>query len=296
MTIIEIIVSPLLALIIGILFLGISRKIMARIHWRYGPPLVQPVIDIIKLFSQRGISHGRMFDLGLVLSLAASIALILFLPLCGICPLRDSGGLLVILYLMLLGPLGIALSSGEAANPNVSIGVSRKLILALGYEVPLLLVILSVMTHYGTISITEIVYAQRDAVWSVVSWPLVLSGIAYILILPEVIGMRPFDFVTAPQEISSGPMAEYSGQFLAFAKIHHALSLFIGISLFTNLFLGGAGNPLAFFLKMLVVFVLCLMVNAALPRLRVEQAIRYLWRWPTLFAFAGLIVVMIIGR
>ena len=296
MTIIEIIVSPLLALIIGILFLGISRKIMARIHWRYGPPLVQPVIDIIKLFSQRGISHGRMFDLGLVLSLAASIALILFLPLGGICPLRDSGGLLVILYLMLLGPLGIALSSGEAANPNVSIGVSRKLILALGYEVPLLLVILSVMTHYGTISITEIVRAQRDAVWSVVSWPLVLSGIAYILILPAVIGMRPFDFVTAPQEISSGPMAEYSGQFLAFAKIHHALSLFIGISLFTNLFLGGAGNPLAFFLKMLVVFVLCLMVNAALPRLRVEQAIRYLWRWPTLFAFAGLIVVMIIGR
>jgi NADH-quinone oxidoreductase subunit H len=296
MTVIEIIVSPLLALVVGILFLGISRKIMARIHWRYGPPITQPVIDIIKLLSQKGISHGRMFDLGLILSLASSIVLILFLPLGSICPLSDSGGMLVILYLMLLGPLGIALSSGEAANPNASIGVSRKLILALGYEVPLLLVILSVMTHYGTISITEIVRAQQGAVWSVVSWPLLLSGIAYILILPAIIGIRPFDFVTAPQEISSGPMAEYSGQFLAFAKIHHALSLFIGISLFTNLFLGGAGNPLIFFLKMLVVFVLCLMVNAVLPRLRVEQAIGYLWRWPTLFAFVGLIVVMIIRR
>lgn len=296
MTVIEIIVSPLLALLIGILFLGISRKVMARIHWRYGPPLAQPVIDIIKLFSQRGISHGRMFDLGLVLSLTSVIVLILFLPLGTICPLQGSGGMLVILYLMLLGPLGIALSSGESANPNASIGVSRKLILALGYEVPFLLVILSVMTHYGTISIMEIVRLQQGAVWSVVSWPLLLSGIAYILILPAVIGIRPFDFVTAPQEISSGPMVEYSGQFLALAKIHHALSLFVGISLFTNLFLGGAGNPLTFFLKMLVVFMLCLMVNAAMPRLRVDQAIRYLWRWPTLFALGGLIAVMIIGR
>ncbi|MCK4823032.1 NADH-quinone oxidoreductase subunit H, partial [bacterium] len=50
---IGIIVSPILAFIIGIFFLGLSRKIMARIHWRYGPPLLQPVIDIIKLFSQK---------------------------------------------------------------------------------------------------------------------------------------------------------------------------------------------------------------------------------------------------
>lgn len=296
MTVIECIVSPLIALIVGVLFLGIARKVMARIHWRYGPPLAQPVIDIIKLLSQKGISHGRMFDLGLVLSMAGAVVLILFLPLGAFCPLHNAGGLLVILYLMLLSPLGIALSGGEAANPNASIGISRKLILALGYEVPLLLVVLSVMTHHGTISIVEIVRAQRTAAWSIVSWPLVLSGIAYVMILPAVIGIRPFDFVTAPQEISSGPMAEYSGQYLAFAKIHHALSLFIGIALFTDLFLGGAGDPLTFVLKMLVVFVLCLMVNAALPRLRVEQAIRYLWRWPTLFALAGLIAVMIIGR
>jgi NADH-quinone oxidoreductase subunit H len=296
MTVFEFILSPLLALIIGILFLGLARIIMARIHWRYGPPLAQPVIDIIKLFSQRGISHGRMFDLGLVLSLAGSIVLILFLPLGRICPMSGSGGLLVILYVMLLGPLGIALSGGEAANPNISIGVSRKLILALGYEVPFLLIVLSVMTHYKTISITEIVSIQQEAGWSFTSLPLLLSGIAYILILPAIMGIRPFDFVNAPQEISSGPMVEYGGQFLALAKIQHALVLFIGIALFTNLFLGGAGNPLTFFLKMLVVFILSLIVNASLPRLRIEQAIGYLWRWPTLFAFAGLIVVMIVGR
>ncbi|HUU39408.1 MAG TPA: NADH-quinone oxidoreductase subunit H, partial [Desulfatiglandales bacterium] len=53
---------------------------------------------------------------------------------------------------------------------------------------------------------------------------------------------------------------------------------------------------LIFFLKMLVVFVICIFINAVYPRLRIEQAVKYLWKWPTLFAFAGLVIVFIIRR
>jgi NADH-quinone oxidoreductase subunit H len=296
MPILEIILSPLLALIVGIFFLGLSRKIMARIHWRYGPPITQPLIDIIRLFSQRSVTHGRLFQLGIILSVAGSLVVVLFLPVGSICPLSGSGGMLVILYMMLLGPLGIALSGGEAANPNTSIGISRKLLLALGYEIPFLLILLSSMTYYQTISIVDIVNAQREMGWALFSSPLFLSGIAYVLILPAILGIRPFEIVKAAQEISSGPMVEYGGQFLALATIQHALSEFIGIALFVNLFLGGAGNPLIFFLKMLVVFILGLCVNAALPRLRIEQAITYLWRWPTLVALIGMVLVLITRR
>jgi len=289
--IIQIILSPLLAFIVGIFFLGLGRKIMARIHWRYGPPLLQPVIDIIKLFSQGSVSHGGIFNLGLILSLAGSIVVVLFIPFGGICPLKSSGGLLVILYLMLFAPLGMALSGGEGANPNISIGISRKLILSLGYEVPLLLILLAVMTHYRTISIVEVVKVQQGSGWALISLPLFLSGIAYFLILPAILGMRPFDMVQAPQEIASGPMVEYGGKYLALATIEHAFALFIGLSLFVNLFLGG-GNIIIFFLKMLAIFIAGLFVNAVFPRLRIEQAIRYLWRWPTLLAFVGLIITL----
>jgi len=304
--IIEIILSPLIALIIGIFFLGLARKIMARIHWRYGPPITQPVIDIVKLFSQRSISHGTIFDLGLILSLAGSFVVILFLPLGQMCPL-SSGGLLVILYLMLLAPLGIALSSGEAANPNSSIGISRKFLLALGYEVPLLLILLAVMTYYNTISLVEIVKIQSNTGWSFGSLPLLLSGIAYFLILPAILGIRPFEIAGAAQEISSGPNAEFGGKFLAFSTIQHALHEFIGISLFVNLFLGGWGlfgilEPIAntvwgvilgiiiFLIKMLMIFIIELFINAVFPRFRIEQAIKYLWKWPTVLAFVGLII------
>lgn len=293
MQVIEFILSPILALVVGIFFLGLSRKIMARFHWRYGPPITQPLIDIVRQLSQGGVTHGNVFKLGVILSLGASLITILFLPFGEMTPLSGSGGLLVVLYMMLLGPLGIALSGGEAANPNVSIGISRKLMLAMGYELPFLLVVLAVMTHYDTISVVEIMRAQRSTGWAIASSPLVLSGIAYLLILPAMLGMRPFDIVNAPQEIASGPMAEYGGTYLALETVAHALSLFIGISLFVNLLWGGGGNPFLFVLKMLIVFVLCVCTNAIFPRLRVEQAVRYLWRWPTLIAFAGLVLVVV---
>jgi NADH-quinone oxidoreductase subunit H len=296
MRILWFVLSPLVALAVGVFFLGLSRRIMARIHWRYGPPLYQPVIDIMRYFTQKSVSHGAVFELGIVLSVAGSLIVVLFLPFGGVCPMGNSGGMLVVLYLMLLAPLGLALSGGEAANPNASIGISRKFMLALGYEVPFLLIILAVMTRYDTISLVDIVSAQRETVSSFASFPLVLSGIAYLLILPAMLGVRPFEVVQAPQEISSGPIAEYGGPYLALATIQHALSEFIAISLFVNLLWGGASNVGVFFLKMLVVFVAVVFVNAAFPRLRVEQAVRYLWRWPTLVAFVALILVAVLGR
>ncbi len=292
--IVEMIVSPILAFVIGVFFLGLSRKIMARIHRRYGPPITQPIIDMIKLFYQKSVSHGILFDLGVVLSLTGSVVVILFIPFGGMCPLSGSGGLLAILYLMLLAPLGMALSGGEGANPNISIGISRKFILSLGYEVPFLFVILAIMTHYKTISIVEIVRAQQGLHWSIFSLPLLLSAIAYFIILPAILGIRPFDIVSAPQEIASGPMVEYGGKYLAFASIDHALHLFIGIALFVDLFLGGAREPITFFIKMLVVFIIGLFINAVFPRFRIEQAIKFLWKWPTFFAFLGLIVALVV--
>jgi len=286
-----IIVLPIIAFIIGVFFLGLARKVTARIHRRYGPPIYQPIIDIVKLVNQKSISHGKLFDIGIVLSLGGSIVLVLFIPFAGIAPLATSGDLLVIIYLMLLVPLGIALSGGEAANPNVSIGISRKMMLSLGYEVPFLFSILAVMTYYKTTSLIEIVKAQQNSSWAVVYLPL--PTIAYFMILPAMLGIRPFDIVSAPQEIASGPAVEYGGKYLALATVEQAFHTFIVIALFVNLFLGG-GNPFTFFIKMLVIFLLGLFINAVFPRFRIDQAIKYCWKWPAILALAGLIIARVI--
>ena len=293
MSIAQYILSPLIGLVVGIFFMGLFRVMTARIHWRYGPPLTQPVIDIIKLFLQKSVSHGVVFELGLLLSLAGSVVTLFFVPIGNICPLNVAGGLLVVLYLMLIAPMGIALSGGSGANPNISIGVSRKMLLALSYEVPFLLIVLTLMFHYRTISLVNLVQLQRASSWGIIALPL--AGISYFLILPAMLGIRPFEIAEAAQEIASGLKVEYSGKFLALYYIEHAFRRFIVIALFVNLFLGGAGEPFTFLLKMLIVFILGVFINAVFPRFRIEQAIRFNWTWPTIIALAGLVIAYIWG-
>jgi len=295
--VISMIVLPVIALVIAVFFLGLSRKITARIHRRHGPPLYQPLIDVVKLLTQKeNISHGTIFDLGIVLSVAGGLATILFIPAGGLHPLSSSGDFLVVLYLMLLSPLGLALAAGASENPNASIGVSRKFILALGYEVPFLLAALAVMVHFRTTSLVEIVSLQRESLlnWSVFTLPL--PALATFLVLPAMLSIRPFDFAGAPQEVASGPLVELGGKYLAFAAIQGALHTYIVLAIFVDLYLGGGANILTFFLKMLAVFFIGVCINGVMPRFRVKQALIYLWKWPAIIAFAGLVIVMWTSR
>ena len=286
--IVWLVLSPLIAFVVGVFFLGASRKITARIQRRYGPPIYQPVIDVVKLLTQESISHGVLFQLGVVLSVTGSILTVLLIPLGGICPLCSSGGLLLIIYLMLFAPLGMALGAGASANPNSSIGASRKMLLGLAYELPYLLVILAVMSHFKTVSIAQIVSQQQNGTWGALSMPL--AFIAAFLILPAMLGLRPFDMVTAPQEIASGPLTEYGGKYLALIAIQGALHLFIVIALFVDLFLGGGSNLATFLLKVFIIFVAGVVINAVLPRTKIEDAIKFCWKWPTGLAVASLIL------
>jgi len=295
----QMVLSPLIALTVGVIFLGLSRKIMARIHRRYGPPIYQPLIDILRMMTQRSISHGALFELGVVFALAGSLVTVMFIPLGGaaaagrlahplLCPLASSGGLLVVMYLMLLSPVALAIGAGASANPNASIGVSRKMLLALAYELPFLLIVLAVMSHYRTTSFREIILRQQQSGWGVFSVPL--SAVASLLVLPAMLGVRPFDLATAPQEISSGPMVEYGGGLLALLQLQKALHIFIVTALFVDLFLGGGLNVASFLLKVLLVFFAAELVSAVLPRVRVEQAIRYCWKWPTILALLQMFI------
>jgi len=86
---------------------------------------------------------------------------------------------------------------------------------------------------------------------------------------------------------------ELGGKYLAFAAIQGALHTYIVLSLFVDLFLGGGANILTFLAKVLAVFFVGTCINAVLPRVSVAQALRYLWKWPTLLALAGLAIAAV---
>jgi len=293
--ILTLIFTPILAFFVGIFLLGFKRKMVARIHRRYGPPLHQPLLDIIKLLSKKeNISHGVMFDLGPVMYLGAAILTVLFLPIPGFKQLTPFGDLIAFLYIMVIGSLGMALGAGESGNPNASIGISRALTLMLGYELPLIIAGNTLVVKYGTTDLYKFMTLQSGFHWNLFLLPL--TAIAGFIATYGAMGEHPFDVVVAPQEVATGPMVEYGGKHLGLLMIGMAISIYIETGFFVVLFLGGGANILTFILKQLGVIIVMTLFDTVFPRFRIENAVKYFWRWPTLIALVGLLIVYIGGK
>ncbi len=280
---------PLLAIVTGLLYMGIARKVIARIQRRYGPPVYQNFLDTLKLLTKRtAVSHGVVFDLGPIMALAGGLLTLLFLPIGGHALLSFQGDLIVVLYLVVIAPLGMALGAGDSANPNSAIGMARGLTLMLAYEVPFVLALLAVMAKYNTTTLMDIVRAQAGGWrhWNLFVLPL--SALVADLSLQGMMGKKPFDQPVAPHEIASGPMVEYGGKYLAMLQLYHAVAIFVETALFTLLFLGG--GPLWTFLpKTFVVFLVAVLIHAVAPRFRIGQALTFYWKWPVLLGLLGLV-------
>jgi len=116
----------------GLLLTALIQKIGARVGRRHGIPIYQNYIDLIKNYAIRSsITHGVMFYLGPVFRLAGGVGLLLFVPtIYGsemFSNLSFAGDLILALYFVFFGALGMALGAAESGHPHATIGVSRGL-------------------------------------------------------------------------------------------------------------------------------------------------------------------------
>ncbi len=278
------------AIFIGLLFLGIGRKLTARLQKRYGPPFYQSFIDVIKLLSRKSITHHFVMDMGSIMGFAGLVATALFVPFAGILPFESGGPLVVILYLMPIGYLGMAMGVAASGNPLATIGISRALFLMLGYEIPFAAVLLGFITKYGTSSLMQISIMQSGGIlnWHIFTMPL--GFLAFETAFQAMLAEKPFDAMIAPAEIGSGPMVELSGKFLGFAFLQHAVGITIEAALMVNLFLGGASGVLEFIVKMLIAYLLAMLINGIYARYRVEEGVKFLWLYAGGLGVAQIII------
>jgi NADH-quinone oxidoreductase subunit H len=281
------------AMVIGLLFMGIGRKVTARLQRRYGPPFWQSYIDVIKCFARESISHHFIMDLGSMMGLAGLVAAAMFVPVAGLLPFPSGGPLIVILYLMPIGYLGMAMGVSASGNPLASIGIGRALTLMVGYEVPFAIIMLGMVATFDTTSLSFLHNVQQGglASWNVVSMPF--GFVASLLVLQAMLAEKPFDAMIAPAEIASGPMVELGGKFLGLAFLQHAVAIFIETGLVVNLFLGGGVTVWDFLLKQLLLYLLAMAANGIYARYRIEQATRFLWISAGTLAFVQLIINMV---
>ncbi len=287
----ELLLMPLIAFVVGLLMILMMRKISARLQRRIGPPFLQPIYDIVKLYGKNTqITHGLVHDIGLIMAVGGYIAAEILLPVPWMDGIADKGGIITLSYFLMIPSLGLALGVGQCANPNGSIGISRALTAMLAYDVPFIIVVFGVATHYQSTSLVGMIEYQQAHQWGIFEMPLLAA--AGLFTLQGMMGKQPFEIYVAPAEIATGPMVEMSGKYMGGLFVMQTFQLYTAGVLYTSLFLGGGANWFEFLVKIFLVVAIPMSIAFMFPRYRTEDMVRIMWKWPVMAALIGIAFVL----
>jgi formate hydrogenlyase subunit 4 len=235
--------------VIAVLFSGLQRKILARMHNRAGPSILQTFFDLIKLFSKKRTPYQNpVFNIVPVISAITGFVILLFVSaaLLGVrSPFSFDYDFIVVGYLFILLDTFYIFGAVASRSPFAIHSSMRELLLMLGYELSFLMVISVFFAKTGILSMAEFLPEMAFMQLPVASILLVLVGFVIIRI-------TPFDVVNAEAEISAGFFAEYYGRDLALLEIAEfskdlAFWLMAGMLMFGKIYAIPAAFGFAFF-------------------------------------------------
>ncbi len=284
----------------GLLVGWVDRKITARLQWRIGPPWYQNFVDIMKLFYKEtlvpeGASKWVFFSMPLISMAGATLVSTILLVSNGPAHGGFIGDLIVVVYLLVIPSIALMLGGFASGNPLASLGSSREMKLVLAYELPFLLALFVVIMKTGyTIRLGQIIAWQDAHSFVIASASGAISFFVMIFSIQAKLGFIPFDMAEAETEIVSGPYIEYSGRALAMFKIAKAILFFAMPILLITLYLGGikftVDGMLWNVLEYLLILLIVIVIKNTNPRVRIDQAMRFFWRLPTLLAILAVVL------
>jgi NADH-quinone oxidoreductase subunit H len=283
----------------GLLFSWIDRKVTARLQWRAGPPILQPLYDLVKLLGKEVLipksANRGTFVFAPLIGLAGVTLSASILWLANIFGLSFAGDIIVIAYLLLLPSLSMMLGGLSSGNPLAVTGARREMKLVIGYELPFVLALLTMIAKNG-FSLTISSFTGSVGIASVSG---ALAFVVVLLCVQAKLGLPPFDIAEAETEIMEGPYIEYSGALFGVYKLTQAMS-FVALPVFmATLFLGGLRfvglDILWSILKILLVLVLVIVIKNTNPRVRIDQAMTFNWWFLAPLGVVSL-VLCLIGR
>ncbi len=284
----------LLTAVIGFLASWFDRKLTARLQYRIGPPLLQPVYDFLKLLEKETLipnaSSRITFVSAPVVGLISAITVSAILWASNIDPQKSFiGDLIVVIYLFLVPSISIVLGGFASGNPLASLGASREMKLLLSYELPFILAILvAVIKSDFSLRLGEILLAQAKNGMVAVSWSGGLAMLIAVICMQGKLALVPFDTPEAETEIAHGVMIEYSGALLAAYQLMKNMMLFALPFFIIIVYLGGLkvkGLPLLYGVLEYVGLVAFLtLIRNTNPRFRTEQVLKFFWGPVTILA------------
>ena len=289
--------------VVGMIASYIDRKVTARVQWRVGPPILQPLYDIVKLMYKeivipRGCSKFTFLFaplLGLVsVSLVSTILWTSLLNL----KAGFTGDLIVVLYLLMMPSIGVILGGFASHNPIASLGASREMKLMLADELPFLLAVLVPVIQSGvTIKLGEVIAYQNTYGPVAGSVSGVLALIVAVIAMQAKLTLVPFDLPEAETELMGGVFVEYSGPPLGMFLLTRMMMLFTVPMLLVSLFLGGVyfhgWQIIVSILKYVLFLVLIVLIRNTNPRVRIDQALRFFWGPMTILGILAVVLALL---
>jgi NADH-quinone oxidoreductase subunit H len=294
-----------------------ERKLLGRFQARYGPnragPLgyLQPLADVGKLiFKEDFVPSGAnriLFQLAPMISVFAAVAAVAVIPFGD--PIEVFGhevalvgadldiGVLFLFALSGLGFYGLILGGWASGNKYSLLGAARTAAQLVSYEVAMGLSVIGVVMLSQSLSLVDIVDAQRDTAWYILFQPL---GFAIFLIAAVAETNRaPFDLPEAESELVAGYHTEYAGLKFAMFFLAEYINMIIISALGATLFLGGFAGPwlpgaVWLAIKIAALLFLFIWLRATLPRLRYDRLMKLGWKVLLPLATLNLVVTAIV--
>jgi len=290
-----------------------ERKVLGRMMDRRGTQVglkgfLQCVADGLKTFMKENVVPKKvdkmtyMWTVSLVIGTSVLIACMI--------PLSDrwfvvsyDTGLLIIMALFALAPFFILVSGWAQNNKYSLIGGMRAAELMISYEIPMLILIGTVILMAGSFNISDIVHAQYDTVWYFI--PQVIGMITFFWCSIAESERVPFDLAEAEAELVEGWQTEYAGMKWGLIMLADYFRGYVACAMGVILYFGGWMLPgigdlnnampeIVFLLKTWLMFFMMIWVRATLARVRTDQILNIGWKIFTPLAVINLLIVVLL--
>ncbi|MDR3576620.1 MAG: NADH-quinone oxidoreductase subunit NuoH [Anaerolineaceae bacterium] len=282
-----------------------ERKVLARMQVRVGPNragplgLLQPVADGIKLIFKEELIPDKaeklVFIIAPVITLVPALIISAVVPWGGIAVifgrqvplyLTDINiGVLYILTITSISVYGITLAGWSSNNKYSMLGGLRATSQMMSYELSLGLAYLGPVLVAGSMSMVDIVNAQKYVPF------VLLQPVAFLIYLVASlaeVNRAPFDMPEAEQELTGGYHTEYSGMKFALFYMAEYIKMIAIAMIGVSLFLGGYRGPgvdlypwlgpIYLFAKVGLWLFFMIWVRATLPRIRYDRLMALEWK------------------
>ena len=287
----------------------LERKVLGRLQLRLGPTrtgpmgLMQPIADALKLILKEDIvpasSEKALFWVAPVIVVISAFMIWVTIPGTQPAVIQNLDlGLVYVIAFSVIGILGLVLAGWGSANKYGTLGGLRAAAKLISYEIPIIMVAISVAMLAQSLDLREIVDGQNDYIYVFVQ-PLGLV-LFFIAGLAEV-GRTLFDIYFAESEIVGGPFVEYSGAHWSVFFLAEYINTFAIAALMVILFLGGWSGPVLsgnweiiwFLGKVYVVIMVIFWVRGTFPRLRIDQLMAFAWKVMVPMSFLSVVMTAV---